>query len=153
MLVLQLVAAAPERSGKHMPKLEKFRQYHYEATAKVSDNTRTLAISAIAIVWLFKTEKNGLYVVSESLLWPLALVVLALALDFFQYIYRSVVWHVIFRKKEKELANGAITEESELYVSPWVNTMAYVFFYAKALILTFAYWNLACYLYSTVKWA
>ncbi len=34
-----------------MPVLDKFRQYHYDATAKVSENTRTLALSAIAIVW------------------------------------------------------------------------------------------------------
>jgi len=136
-----------------MPKLEKFRQYHYDATTKVSENTRTLAISAIAIVWLFKTESGGSHIVSGNLLLPLLLVVAALALDFFQYIYRSVVWHFIFRRREQELANGAITEESELYESSWVNFLAYIFFYAKAFLLVVAYWKLGCYLYSVVKWA
>lgn len=136
-----------------MPKLEKFRQYHYDATTKVSENTRTLAISAIAIVWLFRTESGGLHVVSERLLLPLLLVVAALALDFFQYIYRSVVWHFIFRRREQDLANGAITEETELYVSPWINFLAYTFFYAKACLLVVAYWKLGCHLYAVVKWA
>lgn len=143
---------APGRSGDRLPKLERFRQFHYDATTKVSENTRTLALSAIAIVWLFKKQDSGLYVVPDALHWPLLLVISALALDFFQYIYRSVVWHYIFRSKEKALFDGKITEETELYVSPGWNALAYVFFYAKALLLIAAYLKLASFLYSTVKW-
>ncbi len=147
------MAVAQERNGDKMPNIDKFRQYHFDATTKVSENTRTLALSAIAIVWLFKTEKDGQYIVPEVLLIPLLLVVGGLALDFLQYIYRSVVWHVIFRRKEKELSKGKITEQTELYVSPWVNFFAYLFFYAKAILLVVAYWKLATYFYSVVKWS
>lgn len=91
-----------------MPKLSKFREYHYESTAKVSENSRTLALSAIAIVWLFKTQNGDQYQVPDSLQIPLFLVVSAMALDFLQYVYRSIVWHIIFRRKESELAEGSI---------------------------------------------
>lgn len=136
-----------------MPKLERFRQYHFDATAKVSDNARTLAVSAIAIVWLFKVEKNGIYTVPNALLIPLALVILGLGLDFFQFLYRSIVWHVIFRSKEKDLQRNLITEETELYVNPWVNVLAYIFFYAKVLVIAVAYFYLGQYFYENVKWS
>ncbi len=135
-----------------MPNLDKFRQDHYDATAKVSENTRTLAISAIAIVWLFKKGDGGVYEVPEALLYPLLLVVLAMSLDFCQYVYRSIIWHIIFRKKEKELHDGAITEQTELYVHSYINFLGYAFFYAKIICLVFAYWTLLTYFLNTVKW-
>lgn len=135
-----------------MPVLDKFRQYHYDATSKVSENTRTLALSAIAIVWLFKKEDGGVYMIPQGLLVPLALVILAMALDFFQYVYRSVAWHVIFRRRERLLAEEEITEETELYVNPWVNFLAYCFFYAKVLCLAFAYWRLLVYFSGVINW-
>lgn len=135
-----------------MPILDKFRQYHYDATAKVSENTRTLALSAIAIVWLFKHDNGGAYEIPESLLSPLALVIFAMTLDFCQYVYRSIAWHVIFRREEKRLAEQQITESTELYVSPWVNFLAYCFFYAKVFSLAYAYWQLAKYFIRAVNW-
>lgn len=132
--------------------LEKFRQYHYDATAKVSDNTRTLALSAIAIVWLFKTDNGGTYDIPVGLLFPLALVMLAMTLDFLQYVYRSIAWHIIFRKEEGRLAEQEITESTELYVNPSVNFVAYCFFYAKVICIGFAYWKLAEHFVSVVNW-
>ncbi|MDX2355215.1 hypothetical protein [Stutzerimonas xanthomarina] len=135
-----------------MPKLSKFREYHYESTAKVSDNTRTLALSAIAIVWLFKAQNDGQYQVPVELQLPLFLVVLAMALDFFQYVYRSIVWHIIFRSKESSLQAKEITEETELYVNAWVNFMAYLFFYSKIGVLSLAYALLLSYFLKMVSW-
>lgn len=136
-----------------MANLEKFRQYHYDATVKVSENTRTLAVSAIAIVWLFKKEIPGSYEISKDLLPPLAWIFSALTLDFLQYVYRSVIWHYIFKKKEGELQKGGITESTELYVSDMVNFVAYVFFYLKIICLGFAYFLLTRYFFESVTWS
>jgi hypothetical protein len=111
-----------------------------------------LALSAIAIVWLFKRENHGTYEVPENLLVPLVLVILAMSLDFCQYVYRSIVWHVIFRIQEGRLEKGEISEQSELYVSSWINLTGYVFFYAKILCLAFAYWKLLDHFMQIVKW-
>jgi len=135
-----------------MPTLDRFRQYHYDATVKVSENTRTLALSAIAIVWLFKQQTSGTYEVPESLLISLVLVVAAMSLDFLQHVYRSIAWHIVFRIQEEKLANGQITEKSELYVSSWINFIGYLFFYAKIFCLVFAYLKLLVYFFGTVKW-
>ena len=39
-----------------MPDLQEYREAHYHNTGKVSDNVRTLAISAIGIIWIFRTK-------------------------------------------------------------------------------------------------
>ena len=140
-----------EKRTNRMANLEKFRQYHYDATVKVSENTRTLAISALAIVWLFKKQDGDIYVIPEALLWPLLFVFIALTLDFFQYVYRSIVWHVIFREKEKELEKNEITEETILYVNSWANNWAYLFFYLKVLCLIVVYYGLLVYFVNNIQ--
>lgn len=135
-----------------MPKLSVFRQYHYDATVKVSENTRTLSLSAIGIVWLFKKEVSGSYQVPIELLKPLLLVVIAMALDFLQYVYRSIIWHYIFRKEEGRLNKNEITEETELYANSSVNTAAYIFFYVKVVALVAAYYFLLTYFVRSIVW-
>jgi len=125
-----------------MPTLQKFRDYHFNATSKVSENTRTLALSAIAIVWLYKTtNSDGSFMIPKELVWPVLWVSLALAFDFLQYIYQSIVWFFIFRAREKDLANGTITESDDhLTVDPWVNNVAYLLFIAKVISLVATYY-------------
>lgn len=135
-----------------MPKLSVFRQYHYDATVKVSENTRALSLSAIGIIWLSKKDIGGNYQVPMELITPLLLVVSAMALDFAQYVYRSVIWHYIFRKEEERLNKNEITEESELYVKTRVNTVAYIFFYTKVIVLTASYYLLLSYFVKSISW-
>lgn len=135
-----------------MPKLQTFRQYHYDATSKVSENTRTLALAAIALVWLFKKEVEGVYSVPESLLFPVILIFAALALDFFQYVYRSIIWHIEFVKQEKKVFAKEITEEDEIYAGGCINLIGYFFFYGKILFLLAAYYKLFEYLFHAIKW-
>jgi hypothetical protein len=135
-----------------MATLEKFRQFHYDATVKVSENTRTLALSAIAIIWLFKSGDSSHYVMPADLAKPLALVLGAMALDFFQHVYRSVVWHIEFFRLEKKLHAKEINEDDELYVSGWLNFPAYVFFYLKVLLLVFAYVGLLGHALRAISW-
>ena len=135
-----------------MATLQKFRDYHFDATVKVSENTRTLALAAIGIVWLFKIQSGEQYLVPTGLRWPLYLAILALAFDFFQHFARSIIWHVTFCRKEKELAEGKITEETELYVPAWYNDIAYFFYYTKVLVLLIAYIILVVYFPRLFGW-
>lgn len=135
-----------------MAKLREFRQYHINATGKVSENTRTLALSALALMWLFKKEVAGTYEVPHALLVPLLLVVLALALDFSQYVYRSIVFHHLFRREEMRLEKKEITEDDELHINTHVNTPAYALFYLKVICLVIAYIELLSHLSTTIRW-
>lgn len=135
-----------------MPKLDKYREYHFEATTKVSENTRTLAVSAIAVIWLFKVKSAGAYQIPHELQLPLILVVCALSLDFLQQLYRSIAWHIFFRRKERDLTQGKITEESEIYADSSINWISYTFFYLKTITIVAAYYLLLQYLLKTIAW-
>lgn len=130
-----------------MPKLQTYRDFHFDATAKVSENTRTLALSAIAIVWVYKTtNQSGSFSLPEELITPLLLVFGALAADFVQYLYRSIAWHILFRLEEIKLSKGLINEDTELEgVEPWIHYVPYILFYGKTLLVGFAYYYLLAY--------
>ncbi|MFQ6333999.1 hypothetical protein [Methylophilus sp. 3sh_L] len=130
-----------------MPTLQTYRDYHSDATKKVSENTRTLALSAIAIVWLYKvTKPEGGFTLPEELITPLLLVFFALAADFSQYLYGSIAWHIIFRLEEVKLHKGLITEDSNLEgVEPWILYIPYILFYGKTVLVGFAYYYLLTY--------
>ena len=135
-----------------MPNLERFREFHYDATNKVSENTRTLALAAIAIVWLFNDKSGQQYLVPQPLRLPLLFAVAALAFDFLQHFYRSFAWHLKFRAEEGRLEKGKITEETPLYVSGAFNWVPYGFYYIKVLLLFAAYWTLIRYLLAAIHW-
>jgi hypothetical protein len=130
-----------------MPKLQTYRDYHFDATKKVSENTRTLALSAIAIVWLYKvTKPEGGFTLPEELITPLLFVVFALAADFAQYLYGTIAWHIIFRLEEVKLHKGLISEDSDLDgVEPWILYVPYILFYGKTVLVGFAYYYLLTY--------
>jgi hypothetical protein len=134
-----------------MAKLQQFRDFHNDATSKLSENTRTLALSAIAIVWVFKTDIDGHFALPNQLYWPLVLVIAALALDFIQYLYKVFVWKYLFEREEKRLERKEITEDTDLYVDSNWNVVAYGLFYAKLVAVIFAYGNLLVYLSSAIK--
>jgi len=134
-----------------MAKLQQFRDFHNDATSKLSENTRTLALSAIAIVWVFKTDVDGNFALPNQLYWPLVLVIAALALDFIQYLYKVFVWKYLFEREEKRLERNEITEDTDLYVDSNWNVAAYVLFYLKLVAVIFAYGNLLVYLSSAIK--
>ncbi len=130
-----------------MPKLQTYRDFHFGATAKVSENTRTLALSAVAIVWLYKiTNQDGSFSLPEELITPLLYVFGALAADFAQYLYSSIAWHIIFRLEERKLSKGMINEDTELDgVEPWTNYVPYALFYGKTVLVGIAYYYILTY--------
>lgn len=132
-----------------MPNLKEYREAHYTNTGKVSDNVRTLAISAIGIIWIFKTQHvNGSYQIPKELYCPVIFVFVAMALDFVQYIYGSIAWGVFFRNKEK----AGVKEDDKLYAPPEINWPTYFFFYSKVAVISFAYFYLIKFLVGSVNW-
>jgi len=133
-----------------MSNLQEYREAHYTNTGKVSDNVRTLAISAIGIIWIFKSQNSdGSYEIPEELYYPILLVFIAMVLDFVQYIYGSIAWGFFFRKKEKE----GVSESDELYAPHQINWPTYCLFYGKVVVISFAYFFVIKFLIGSVNWA
>lgn len=137
-----------------MPTLKDFREYHYDATAKLSDITRTLALSAIAVIWFFKVQTDTIYLMPQELKCPLFLIILTIVLDFSHYLYKSIFWHWSFRRDEKLDSNteGSINETKERYVSSSNIIPMYILFYSKIIFLIFTYFSLVYALYHIIEW-
>lgn len=135
-----------------MPNIQTYRDYHYEATVKVSENIRTLAIAELAIVWIFIEKQANQYFIPPGLVFPIVLVVIALVLDFIQYVYKSIAYHVVFRRFEYQLEKKKITENNNrLYVDLWINRISYIIFYTKVIVLTVSYIFLISYVIGCIK--
>ena len=94
-------------------------------TSKISEISRQLGFAGIALIWLFKNEGKG---VPEGLRWPTALIVLALALDFFHYFYASAAWGIFHRFKESA---SDVTADTEFLAPLWLNFPHLIAFWLK----------------------
>lgn len=130
-----------------MPNLQTYREAHYSNSGRLSDNVRTLSISAIGIAWIFKTQNaSGGYKFPDELYFPILLVFAAMALDFIQYLYGSIIWQLFFRSKEK----AGIKEDAEILAHEVINLPSYVCFYGKILAVGLAYFFIIKFLLRSV---
>jgi hypothetical protein len=72
-------------------------------TARASEISRTLCLSGLAVVWIFRTPTANGSFLAPTLLWVSGLIVLALLLDLIQYVVGASRTAAVARLKEKEL--------------------------------------------------
>lgn len=65
---------------------------------KSSDILRQLGFAGIAIFWIFKNDKA----LHDKLLVPLALILVALSIDLFQYLYGTIVYRIHHVRMSKQ---------------------------------------------------
>ena len=112
---------------------------YYYYTGKVSDVIRQLGFAAIGVTWAFKVDVAGRPRLSPRLLSAARLAVASLACDLLQYIYGSAVWGIFHRMKEKE-------DAAEFTAPPWINWLALLFFWSKAVLMVASYFYILWYL-------
>lgn len=125
------------------------REAYYDSSRKTSDIVRTLALSAVAIVWVLRVNgPHGEASLARPLLLTGFLAVIALALDLLQYAVATAMWGWFHRSKEKD---DKITEETEFEAPGWMNYPALCFFVAKVAALLLAYVVLLKHLVSVIN--
>jgi hypothetical protein len=82
-------------------KLEDAREYYARHSTKASDVGRQLALAGLAVVWIFKTDKDGVLAVPHELVLPALLMMVGLAADLLQYLSGATVWGIYNRHKER----------------------------------------------------
>jgi len=133
-----------------MPKVSEFRDWHTDASTKLSDIVRCLGLSEIAIIWFFRQTivenvENGTitkYGLPKALYWPLILVIICLFLDLVQYFYKSFIFWRKYRKCEKKIERKGNSEKDFRFDPNW-NNFSYLIFYSKAIALIISYFLLA----------
>jgi len=123
------------------------REHYYFHTGKVSDISRQLALGAIAIVWLFRSERAMSFTIPQELLLPLKLVVAGLAFDLIQYASGAGLWGIFQQLKER----SGLSEADEFKAPSWINWPSLICFWLKVLLIAYAYWLLLQYLARTIS--
>ena len=116
-------------------KLKDYKEVYYEFSGKLSDNTRRLAFAGIAIVWIFKQEKEGTFILPDMLKLAVLMFVITLSFDLLQYIFQTIIWGTFHRHYEKKLND----QDFELTVPKYFNWPANFFFWSKVLALVAGY--------------
>jgi hypothetical protein len=124
-------------------------------TRQLSELNRYLAFAGIAIIWIFKTDIAGNISIPEQLFSPLVILVLALFLDFLQYVYSATVWTLFFRYHEN---NKQKNPEEEKYKTDDVKApkilpnLSYIlFFYPKVILNIIGYILIISYMLSFLR--
>lgn len=116
-------------------KVKDYKKDYQEFSGKLSDNARKLAFAGIAIVWIFKQEKEGIFILPQLLKLSMLMFVITLSFDLLQYVYQTLTWGIFHRHFEKKLPS----EDSELLASKYLNWPAIFFFWSKVIALAAGY--------------
>lgn len=109
--------------------------YYYYYSGKASDILRQLGFAGIALIWVFKVESNGGYGIAPELLPVGFWIVVALGLDFFQYLLGTAFWGIFTKLKERRQ-----TKEEDNFSAPGaINWPTLACFWGKSAAMLVAY--------------
>ena len=124
--------------------LADYRSHYYELSGKASDVARTLALSGIAVIWVFAIGgHDGNYKLPHELLSPGLFIVLSLFFDLAQYVIGASTWGIFARHHEKR----GVDSDAELTAPPWFNWPALACFFLKLACVAAAYIQLIWFLW------
>jgi hypothetical protein len=120
-----------------MNKLSDYKNTYEDASSKVSDITRQMALAGIAIIWIFKQPDTAGKLLSKDLILPLITFGFTLTCDILQYIYKTIAWYRFWRRHEK--AAKLDNPDPPVQANNWMNTPTWILFWFKVGGLIFGY--------------
>lgn len=124
-------------------KIQELLDTYYEASGKTSDISRQLAFAGIAIIWVLRVGANSDGILfSSELIVPLYCFAFALVADLGQYIYKTIIWGLLnWHHWRNHKDNNA-----DVDVSSFTNLPTQILFWAKVVLVVYAYIGLLCFL-------
>jgi len=117
-------------------KLANTRENYQFCTSKASEIVRNLGLLGFALIWVFKgvdaDDKIGFH---RDLIFGAFFLVLSLSFDFLQYVYGSIAWGVLNRRRELK----KLDEKKNFLVPAWINWPSNFFFWFKLLFIVLGY--------------
>ena len=126
-------------------KLSEYKETYQWFSGKASDVVRQLSFAGIAIIWIFKTQSQGIPKIPNALLIPLGLFCVSLATDLLQYVLGYIIWYIYFRYHEKK----GINENHELKHHPLLPVPLHLCMTIKILAVILAYYKLIVFIYNS----
>src|SRR5438876_599158 len=121
-------------------KIADARAFYFDYAEKFNDRLRTLAMTGIGIIWVFKESNQTSSWIPKALLSPGILLVAALAFDVLQQAYGMLAWRFVAGKGEGYVA------ERQIETPRWLDWPTMTMFYARMLLVFAAYIWLFAYL-------
>lgn len=121
-------------------KLSELAAMKFEASKAASDQARTLALAGLAVVWLFAgpfLQLEEETQPSQSLLGAGAAFAVALGLDLFQLVTRTIALELNYQFKNRRL--DPTHPDPEVPDTRGVNLWTGIFFYLKIVALVVGY--------------
>lgn len=116
-----------------------------KASGKASDLSRQLAFAGIAVIWVLKVGANsGGIQFSNELLVPMYCFVAGLAVDFGQYIYKTMIWSMLNWYHWRKHGSN----DTEVEVSPLVNYPTHLMFWGKITLVGYGYIGLLLFIHA-----
>lgn len=117
-------------------KLKELRENYQNATTRASDLARSTNYSLIAIIWILCGQNLDTMGDYNRILFFL---VLSLAADYLQYLFRSLVMGCIYAMRElKVTTNGNVNDDAEVKDYPeflrWTTWILYITKYIFTLL-------------------
>lgn len=111
-----------------------------EYTSALSSNVRKLAFAGVGIIWVLSGGGLNSIDIDDLYRWPLYLMIVALALDFMQYVLGAGIWWVYSMWDEHEhKRRGEPPKHDETHNSEALNIPMHVCFVAKTVTICIAY--------------
>jgi hypothetical protein len=121
-----------------MNKVSDYRNTYEEASSKVSDITRQMALAGISIIWIFKQPDTAGKLLSKDLILPLISFGFTLTCDILQYIYKTIAWYCFYRMHEKKV-DPNVDPDPPLQANIRMNRPSWILFWFKVVGLIFGY--------------
>lgn len=131
-------------------KLDDYRKDYYGFSSKASEISRQLSFAGIALIWVFKLDRDEILAIPTALLTPALLFCIALALDLLHAVLGTLIWGAFARYHER----AGKQDNDELDAPAHFNWPTLLCFWGKvasvivAYLLVLKYIHLLLYSYS-----
>lgn len=132
-----------------MKKIKDYIKVYEDYTTLLSTTSRQLAFAGIAIIWIFKTEQSGTYILPDGLLFPIIAFSLYFCFEFLQYFVASIIWYFFYRYHEKKRV--VVTDDPDIEASVYCERTISFFFYLKLCSVFIAYGLLIKFLFLKIQ--
>jgi hypothetical protein len=105
--------------------IKEIKDTYYKASGQTSTIARHLCLAGVAITWLFKPEKG--FPFTGDFYVALICFVVALFLDFVQYLYKTLAW----KREMDKYPDKAETDQVEANEN--INVVTWICFLAKSI--------------------
>lgn len=130
--------------------LKSYREDFESITKNLSDIFRNLSFAGIGIIWIFKNNSLNNKIIPESLYLPLVLLIVALAFDFTQYLWKGINYYIFYKRREYLYSKDRLPKEKveDAEIRNFVSIGTWIFFVLKIGFMIAAFVKIFCFIES-----